>query len=222
MRELIRVNSLEEALGKKGAYLAGGTEILRLDSPLDKAISVIDILPFLSKEVEDEGDWIRIGAGCTFSSLLSSALIPSFLKEALSYMSSPELREMATIGGNIASFRDDSFLIPTLASASARLEILLPGGKECIPLSSFKRDGGIILSITVSKTADVKNFRESLTSHSHAVVTAAFSSECECYAVKGSGIFFDHDSLSFASDMYGSAEYKRYLSELYRSESGRS
>ena len=77
MRELIRVNSLEEALGKKGAYLAGGTEILRLDSPLDKAISVIDILPFLSKEVEDEGDWIRIGAGCTFSSLLSSALIPS-------------------------------------------------------------------------------------------------------------------------------------------------
>ena len=184
MRELVRVDSLMDAVGRDGLFLSGGTEILRLNTGVDKNSPLIDILPLLSDEIRKEGDSVLIGASATFALLLSSPGVPDYLKEALCYMPSPQLRNQATIGGNIASWRDDSFLIPTLASA------------------------------------EVRNFRESLTSHSHAVVTASFG-EGECYAVKGSGIFFSYDELKFNDDMFGSASYKSYLATLYRKESGR-
>ena len=223
MRELVRVDSLMDAVGRDGLFLSGGTEILRLNTGVDKNSPLIDILPLLSDEIRKEGDSVLIGASATFALLLSSPVVPDYLKEALCYMPSPQLRNQATIGGNIASWRDDSFLIPTLSASGAELTVVSSDGeKERMSIEDYGVKRGLILSVSIPASADVRNFRESLTSHSHAVVTAAFSSECECYAVKGSGIFFDHDSLSFASDMYGSAEYKRYLSELYRSESGRS
>ena len=208
MRELVRVDSLMDAVGRDGLFLSGGTEILRLNTEVDKNSPLIDILPLLSDEIRKEGDSVLIGASATFALLLSSPVVPDYLKEALCYMPSPQLRNQATIGGNIASWRDDSFLIPTLSASGAELTVVSSDGeKERMSIKDYGLKRGL-------------NFRESLTSHSHAVVTASFG-EGECYAVKGSGIFFSYDELKFNDDMFGSASYKSYLATLYRKESGR-
>ena len=221
MRELVRVDSLMDAVGRDGLFLSGGTEILRLNTGVDKNSPLIDILPLLSDEIRKEGDSVLIGASATFALLLSSPVVPDYLKEALCYMPSPQLRNQATIGGNIASWRDDSFLIPTLSASGAELTVVSSDGeKERMSIKDYGLKRGLILSVSIPASAEVRNFRESLTSHSHAVVTASFG-ECECYAVKGSGIFFSYDELKFNDDMFGSASYKSYLATLYRKESGR-
>lgn len=221
MRELVRVDSLMDAVGRDGLFLSGGTEILRLNTGVDKNSPLIDILPLLSDEIRKEGDSVLIGASATFALLLSSPVVPDYLKEALCYMPSPQLRNQATIGGNIASWRDDSFLIPTLSASGAELTVVSSDGeKERMSIKDYGVKRGLILSVSIPASADVRNFRESLTSHSHAVVTASFG-EGECYAVKGSGIFFSYDELKFNDDMFGSASYKSYLATLYRKESGR-
>lgn len=220
MRELVRVDSLMDAVGRDGLFLSGGTEILRLNTGVDKNSPLIDILPLLSDEIRKEGDSVLIGASATFALLLSSPVVPDYLKEALCYMPSPQLRNQATIGGNIASWRDDSFLIPTLSASGAELTVVSSDGeKERMSIEDYGVKRGLILSVSIPASAEVRNFRESLTSHSHAVVTASFG-EGECYAVKGSGIFFSYDELKFNDDMFGSASYKSYLATLYRKESG--
>lgn len=221
MRELVRVDSLMDAVGRDGLFLSGGTEILRLNTGVDKNSPLIDILPLLSDEIRKEGDSVLIGASATFALLLSSPVVPDYLKEALCYMPSPQLRNQATIGGNIASWRDDSFLIPTLSASGAELTVVSSDGeKKRMSIKDYGLKRGLILSVSIPASAEVRNFRESLTSHSHAVVTASFG-EGECYAVKGSGIFFSYDELKFNDDMFGSASYKSYLATLYRKESGR-
>lgn len=221
MRELVRVDSLMDAVGRDGLFLSGGTEILRLNTGVDKNSPLIDILPLLSDEIRKEGDSVLIGASATFALLLSSPVVPDYLKEALCYMPSPQLRNQATIGGNIASWRDDSFLIPTLSASGAELTVVSSDGeKERMSIEDYGVKRGLILSVSIPASAEVRNFRESLTSHSHAVVTASFG-EGECYAVKGSGIFFSYEELKFNDDMFGSASYKSYLATLYRKESGR-
>ncbi len=221
MRELVRVDSLMDAVGRDGLFLSGGTEILRLNTEVDKNSPLIDILPLLSDEIRKEGDSVLIGASATFALLLSSPVVPDYLKEALCYMPSPQLRNQATIGGNIASWRDDSFLIPTLSASGAELTVVSSDGeKKRMSIKDYGLKRGLILSVSIPASAEVRNFRESLTSHSHAVVTASFG-EGECYAVKGSGIFFSYDELKFNDDMFGSASYKSYLATLYRKESGR-
>lgn len=221
MRELVRVDSLMDAVGRDGLFLSGGTEILRLNTEVDKNSPLIDILPLLSDEIRKEGDSVLIGASATFALLLSSPVVPDYLKEALCYMPSPQLRNQATIGGNIASWRDDSFLIPTLSASGAELTVVSSDGeKERMSIEDYGVKRGLILSVSIPASAEVRNFRESLTSHSHAVVTASFG-EGECYAVKGSGIFFSYEELKFNDDMFGSASYKSYLATLYMKESGR-
>ena len=221
MRELVRVDSLMDAVGRDGLFLSGGTEILRLNTEVDKNSPLIDILPLLSDEIRKEGDSVLIGASATFALLLSSPVVPDYMKEALCYMPSPQLRNQATIGGNIASWRDDSFLIPTLSASGAELTVVSSDGeKERMSIEDYGVKRSLILSVSIPASAEVRNFRESLTSHSHAVVTASFG-EGECYAVKGSGIFFSYDELKFNDDMFGSASYKSYLATLYRKESGR-
>ena len=49
--EIVRVDSLMDAVGRDGIFLSGGTEILRLNTGVDKNSPLIDILPLLSDEI---------------------------------------------------------------------------------------------------------------------------------------------------------------------------
>lgn len=222
MREIFIPMKGQEALGllSRGVLLAGGTELLRLGSPEDR--NLIDLRHVVSNDIAKEEGYVRIGAAVTFEEALSSPVVPCYLKKALSSMASLQLRGQATLAGNVAAMRDDSYILPSLIASGSELEVLTSSGLERMRVAEYleKRPSGVILSILAHDVeVFVRSFR--LTSHSHAVVTGAVSSEAEGYAVKGSGIFTDADSIEYVSDMYGSSEYKKYLVSLIREEGGR-
>ena len=127
-RELCAAASASEAVSMRdasSAYLAGGTELLRsgTERSADRLIMLKNI-PELKGVSGETPEAVRIGSMTTFQEALGSDLVPAYLKEALRYMASRTKRNMATIGGNVALMRDDSYLAATLIAAHAKLELL--------------------------------------------------------------------------------------------------
>lgn len=223
--ELIKISSLCECVKAKkenlnAVYLAGGTEVLRLNSSI-KADSVIPVSSLIEKKIEAKGDEIFISSSVTFSDLLDSSIVPVALKEACAYLSSRAIKNAATIGGNIASKRFDSYLIPTLLAYDAKLVVFSNEEKVC-ELKKFITKNGcncVIVGILINPLIKVVNKRESLTSSTHAAVTSALSEKGYFTAVSGGGIFMSLDEALGATikdDITGSGDYKKYLiSENY-------
>jgi 4-hydroxybenzoyl-CoA reductase subunit beta len=105
--------SLEEAAvmlaehGEDAALMAGGTDLLvnikhRLATP--KYVIGIRRLPELNQLSVDERGWLRVGAGITLSRIEHDPLLASrypALSYAAQLVSSPQVRGMGTIGGNV-------------------------------------------------------------------------------------------------------------------------
>ncbi len=180
---LITARTPEDAVGISTAgesiFLAGGTEIMRLNSYVD-ADSYVSVrrVPEM-RGVSADADTVTVGASCTFQELIDSEAVPEYLKDALRFMASRTRRNMATIGGNIAICRDDSFLIPTLMAASASLELMESETvKSSVPVEKyvFNRDmynGQLITQIKLPRNVSVKSCRSANTAQSHARMTAS-------------------------------------------------
>lgn len=80
---------------------AGGTDLM-IDENREGAYLFLNKVPEL-KQVVSEGGVLRFGAGCTFSELLAHPSTPAILKEALSLIAAPAIRNEGTIGGNIGT-----------------------------------------------------------------------------------------------------------------------
>ncbi|MBQ0060024.1 MAG: FAD binding domain-containing protein [Lachnospiraceae bacterium] len=160
-RTYISVTTPEDAAAQKcetAAYLAGGTEINRLNSNVE-AQTLISMKKLQElKVVEDLDDYVAIGALCTFQELIENELIPDYLRKALLFMGSRQKRNMATIGGNIACLRDDSYLLATLVAADAELFVLENLMIRRIPIRDYiKRepnDDALILTINLKRNFD--------------------------------------------------------------------
>ncbi len=201
-KQYIAAQSVETALKRRGensAFLAGGTEINRLNSAVeaDTLISIrrLDEL----KKVEAQGDFIYVGALCTFQQALEEDVIPEWFKEACRFMASRTKRNMATVGGNVAVKRTDSYLIPTLIAVGAGLKIeTADGTKECSVLDYTEGStccDGLITCICLPKNPGfVKSVRFANTAQSHAYLTVAFAAKDLDHiemaaAVKNGGIY---------------------------------
>lgn len=180
--KLIIAQSAEEAVKAKtseNVYIAGGTEAMRLGTSVDcdSYVSVRKVPAMHQVRTSDNN--ISIGAACTFQELLDSEDVPEYLKEALCFMTSRTRRNMATIGGNIATCRNDSFLVPTLLAAGAEV-CLMDESEETksIGLESYiagrsQYKDALIVSILIPRIAAVKSARSANTAQSHARLTAA-------------------------------------------------
>jgi len=200
--QLLMAKKPEEAIGSKTAsavFVAGGTEVNRLGSDAAKAADTLISLKKCAglSQIEDAGDKVRIGAMCTFQQLIESETVPAYLKEAAHFMASRTKRNMATIGGNIAALRDDSYLLPVLFAVCARVEVLTDGGEKDICVNSFMEDKQagadmLITAVTVPKDVKVASKRYANTAQSHAVLTMSAALDEEgvhmAGAVKNVGI----------------------------------
>ncbi len=200
--QLLMAKCPEEAIGAKSAsavFLAGGTEVNRLGSDAAAAADTLISLKKCAglKSIEEAGDKLRIGSMCTFQQIIESAETPSYLKEAAGFMASRTKRNMATIGGNIAAMRDDSYLFPVLLAVCAEVEVLKAGGAESMCINSYMEaaEAGeemLITSVSVPKDIRVVSKRYANTAQSHAVLTmsAAMSDDgiSMAGAVKNHGI----------------------------------
>jgi xanthine dehydrogenase YagS FAD-binding subunit len=99
--QLLQPESLDaatKALGNGSVALAGGTELVPLlRSRLVEAETLVDIRAVVPRGVQGT----TIGAGTTLAELEADPEIPAALREACTLASSPQLRSMGTIGGNL-------------------------------------------------------------------------------------------------------------------------
>ena len=104
-----RPETIDEAVGQADSarYLAGGTDLLTLmKRAIDTPERLIDIkrLPELDDTITSTGDGVEIGALATLSELEHHPLITASypaLSGAAAIAATPQLRNMATIGGNL-------------------------------------------------------------------------------------------------------------------------
>ncbi len=201
-------------------YLAGGTDDLRLGGAAEGK-DLIDINGLGMDKLEICGDKLCIGARCTLQDLAECELVPDFIREAARFCASFEKRNAATVGGNIALRRDDSYLAAALTAADAVLECICPThGEKEKKIGEYLQCDCLALITNIKIDADrsgwVKRFGN--TAASHAAVIAAQSGNIYALSVHGAGFAYGNspeiaESLTYTDDITGSAEYKKYLAK---------
>ena len=142
--------SLSDALvhlrGGDVTILAGGTDLMpqsHAGRPLKRGLMNIRRVPELSG-IERDGDSLRIGALCTMSELMRDPLVQAhfgIIVEACDHFASDQLRNAATIGGNVCNASPAGDLLPPLLVLDA--EVVLssrPNGSvetRRVPLADF-------------------------------------------------------------------------------------
>lgn len=152
---------LKEALGildkEEVTPYAGGTDLMIQSDENAKYLFINKILE-MKNIVEDE-EYIRFGSACTFTDLIENNLTPKILKEAVSQIAAPAIRNLGTIGGNICngSPKADSALI--FFVTDSKLRIVSKNGERLIPISEFYlgrnnidlKKGELLVEILMSK-----------------------------------------------------------------------
>ena len=132
-----------------GSHLiAGGTDLLiRMREgklPDARLINLHDV-PELKEISMDAGGAIRIGAGASFSAVASHPLIQEhlpILAEAAATVGGPQIRNAATLGGNICNGAVSADSAGALLVLNAGLEIEGPAGSRYILARDFYKGPG--------------------------------------------------------------------------------
>jgi xanthine dehydrogenase FAD-binding subunit len=149
--QFFRPRSLEEALLKltegevTWRLLAGGTDlIIEMRGKLETELGfqgVVDLTPLDElRQIEVENDRVSFGSMTTFSQLVQSELIQKtapVLAEMASNMGSLQIRNRATVGGNIVNASACADSSPILLLLDAHVELASIEGKRSIALEDF-------------------------------------------------------------------------------------
>ena len=124
VKQYFKPTNLGEALDllradPKAQALAGGTFLMssRFHAAQLSLVSLSDLLP---RGMERKGTTLRIGAGASFQDLLDSPLCPPVIASAASGMANRNIRNRATVGGNIGADRSCASLPPVFIAGKAR------------------------------------------------------------------------------------------------------
>lgn len=133
-----------EVLDKYDCYImAGGTDLMvvkhqrsGLIPNFDKDVCYISNLEELQYIFEDEKG-VHIGAGTKFSDIEENELVPEILKQIIHELASPNIRNMATMAGNIANASPAGDSIVGLYLLDAELELVNINGSRMMPIKDF-------------------------------------------------------------------------------------
>ncbi len=149
-----RVETIEDALealkaGNGSARpLLGGTDLfvqLRAGHRADRHLIDLKFLPGITDCVELNGDSVRIGAGMTMNAIAVHPLIIKhypILVEAALTVASYQLRNRATIGGNLCNASPAADTAPACLVLDARMQVVGLGGEQQVPLEVFFQGPG--------------------------------------------------------------------------------
>jgi carbon-monoxide dehydrogenase medium subunit len=142
----IRAETEEEALSfladGGGTILAGGTYLVSLlRQGRMQAGRMVDIARISSlRRVDEDEERVYVGSGVTFAQLARSPLIQRNgqpLSQAAHQLGSVQIRNVATLGGHVASRFPAGDGLIALVSLGAQVRIRSPGGTSQIALSKF-------------------------------------------------------------------------------------
>jgi len=145
--DYLKPTSLGEALelldkyGDAARLLAGGTDVMilwkkKVISP-EYLVSLRNI-PELNF-IEHDGD-LKIGSATTHRTLEKSSLIRErfpVITDAVTNLGSVQVRNSATIGGNICNAAPSADTAPPLVVLDAEVSVVSKGGERSVPISEF-------------------------------------------------------------------------------------
>ena len=140
------IAELHDLLNRYGAnarMFVGGTDVIvRLRHGAMKPTALIDLkrVQELSARSEQQGDFLRIGARVTMTTILGDERIRRWfpaLLEAAAVVGSIQIRNRATLVGNVCNASPAADTVPVLLVHGAVADIAGPGGTRRVPLSEF-------------------------------------------------------------------------------------
>jgi len=123
--------------------VAGGTDLLpQMKNGVVQARRVVDLsaLPELQVLEREADGWLRVGAGVAARKLeLAPAVNDGFrsLAEGASVVGSYQIRNLATLGGNLANAAPSADMAPPLLALDAELVIAGPRGQRRVGAAEF-------------------------------------------------------------------------------------
>lgn len=151
-------------LGEATSIIARGTDLLpRLRRRRASVATLLDIsgLGGDLRYIRSQDGSLHIGALSTVSDLMESPLIGremELVREAGRKFGDPQIRNVATVGGNICSATSSEDLIPVFLALDARVKLLSLKGERTLPLKDFikgkrtifKKSGEILSGVELS------------------------------------------------------------------------
>ncbi len=141
-----RPESIDECMnivhryGPKASFVCGGTDVmvdLRSGEIQPEALIDISRLPEL-QGISLDGDILRIGAGVRIAQILESETIAKYasaLVQAATRFASTQIRNVASIGGNVAHCSPCADTMPPLLVHEARVNVIGPSGKRTMDVT---------------------------------------------------------------------------------------
>ena len=132
--------------GVRSRVLAGGTDLVLLarenhnlcDRVVD--ITLVPELHEIRRVQSEQGDRVVIGAAATFTEITTSALVREtapLLAEACHSVGATQIRNMGTLGGNVANAAACADSLPALVCLDAVAHVLTPSGELTWPVAEF-------------------------------------------------------------------------------------
>jgi CO/xanthine dehydrogenase FAD-binding subunit len=151
----IRATSVAEAVSaleenkSRGWILAGGTDILQKSGlkryKKSNPVVLIDIKRIEElKGIRVEEGWLVIGPATTLDELVKNGVIQAVapvLVQAAEQVGSTEIRNRATVGGNLGTKRSSADLLIPLVGLKAEAEICDPAGRRKLLIEELLRKG---------------------------------------------------------------------------------
>ena len=139
--------SLLEEFRGSARLLAGGTDLIpqiRNREMEPKVLVDITRIPGLG-EIQLKDGVIKIGALVTHAQVVESSLIRekgTALSEGASQLGSPQIRNMATVAGNVVSGQPGADTTVPLLALDATVKVISKQGEHTIPVTDFFLDTG--------------------------------------------------------------------------------
>lgn len=141
--------SLLSTYKDEGKILAGGTDLLiqmKHKKTTPRYLINIKRVPDLNYIRHDEREGLRIGALTTIQALRNSPLIWkrfTVLSESAAVLGTRQVRNLATVGGNVCNASPAAECAPALISLDARAKIVGLHGERTIPMGEFFISPGV-------------------------------------------------------------------------------
>jgi CO/xanthine dehydrogenase FAD-binding subunit len=162
--EAVEMSQLSE-----GMFLAGGTDlVLHMKRHKIHPSALIDLGKISElREIRETNEYIEIGSMATFSDMGKNQLLvrkATALWLACQTMGSPQIRNQATLGGNLGNCSPAADGLPPLLALGAIVALCSTKGESLVPLENLLKQtpllppGILIRSFRIPKTSQLSGF----------------------------------------------------------------
>lgn len=131
--------SLKEALELMSQHkcipYAGGTDLM-VEDDSNRTFMFLNKIDQL-KTITKEKGYIKIGACCTFTQVLENPLVPQVMKTAVRQIAAPAIRNLGTMGGNIANGSPKADTVVVHFAADSKVKVASLRGERVIDIDKF-------------------------------------------------------------------------------------